>query len=85
MQVVHGRTRALVEAIAPRQRAHLVYAPIVGAEQVPWMHSKRKASTVVMLWPSGWPVSRASRRNGGDRRGLRPPRDSFVRPGSRSR
>ncbi len=31
------------------------------------------------------PVSRASRRNGGNRRARRPPRDSFARLGSRSR
>ena len=45
-----GGTRALVEAIARRGSGpHLVYASIVGVEQIPWPYYKRKRQAEALV------------------------------------
>jgi len=53
-----GGTRALVEAIARRGSGpHLVYASIVGVEQIPWPYYKRKRQAEVLAAGSGLPFT----------------------------
>jgi uncharacterized protein YbjT (DUF2867 family) len=51
-------TRALVEAITRRGGgAHLVYASIVGVDQIPWPYYKRKRQAEVQVANSGLPFT----------------------------